>query len=153
MKSQWILPKSTFHTYQSYPYQFIINYISTFWAEFNSRTLKSYIMNSQLSHDTAIPAFIGYTEKGPTQPTRISSIGDYKTSFGGRCDDEIGVFEIDTTGKITAPPLSPCPKYRMYYMLEMFFANGGGDCFIVSVGNYNSIHNNEMLAGLRLLNE
>ncbi len=39
-------------------------------------------------------------------------------------------------------------------MLEMFFANGGNDCFIISVGNYstNDVNNEDMLAGLELLN-
>jgi phage tail sheath protein FI len=33
--------------------------------------------------ETAIPAFIGYTEKGPkNEPTRISSMLEYETLFG-----------------------------------------------------------------------
>ena len=32
---------------------------------------------------TAIPAFVGYTEKGPTEPTRIVSMLEYMQFFGG----------------------------------------------------------------------
>ncbi len=104
---------------------------------------------------TAIPAFIGYTEKGSKKPTQISSMQDYMNIFGGPSHDDIGEFVIENDGSITAPFILNTPKYTMYYMLEMFFANGGSDCFIVSVGNYSddaySVKNNEMLAGLELL--
>ncbi|WP_310993527.1 phage tail sheath family protein [Aequorivita marina] len=105
---------------------------------------------------TAIPAFIGYTEKGPTEPTQISSMADYKSKFGGPSNDDIETFIVESDGTITYPSLSASPKYKMYYMLKLYFANGGGDCFITSVGSYNndaySIKNNEMLAGLSRLN-
>lgn len=106
--------------------------------------------------ETAIPAFIGYTEKGSTQPTQINSLGEYKTLFGGPSNEELAGFEINTDGTINVPTISATPKYLMYYMLEMFFANGGGKCFIVSVGQYgtyqSSIENNKILAGLHILN-
>lgn len=104
--------------------------------------------------ETAIPAFIGYTEKGPDVPTKISSMADYMNIFGGPSDDEIGVFEIDTAGNINSPGILATPKYKMFYMLKMFFANGGRDCFITSVGHYNenSVNNEKMLQGLSLLN-
>jgi len=106
--------------------------------------------------ETAIPAFIGYTEKGPDVPTQISSMADYMNIFGGPSNDEIGEFEIDYDGNITSPSTLATPQYRMYYMLEMFFANGGGDCFIISVGHYSddrySVKNDEMQDGLALLN-
>lgn len=107
--------------------------------------------------ETAIPAFIGYTEKGPTQPTQVNTMEEYKALFGGPSSDEIGTFQIENDGTIISPAISLTPKYMMYYMLEMFFANGGGKCFIVSVGNYNtyqnSIVNEKMLSGLDLLND
>ena len=106
--------------------------------------------------ETALPAFIGYTEKGPKKPTRISSMKDYKKIFGGPSLDVIGEFKIDDNGVVTSPTMLSTPVYRMHYMLEMFFANGGKDCFIVSAGPYNndqySVKNRDMLAGLGLLN-
>ncbi|NER96094.1 MAG: phage tail sheath family protein [Symploca sp. SIO1B1] len=86
---------------------------------------------------TAIPAFIGYTEKavkGTTdltnQPTRISSMLDYETWFGGAPDSISGITSI--TNPTPEPPL----KFLMYYALRLYFDNGGGSCYIVSVGKY-----------------
>jgi hypothetical protein len=102
--------------------------------------------------DTAIPAFIGYTEKGSNSPTRIGSMQEYKTKFGGPSNEDIREFQIHSDGSITSPNILSTPKYRMYYMLELFFANGGGDCVITSVGRYdNSIRNKDLLNGVALL--
>lgn len=103
---------------------------------------------------TAIPAFIGYTEKGSDVPIQISSMTDYRNNFGGPSNNEIGEFEIDKDGKIAPQNILAAPHYKMYYMLELFFANGGDDCFIISVGHYdeeNSIKKEALLAGLDLL--
>jgi len=103
--------------------------------------------------ETAIPAFIGYTEKGPDEPTRISSMVEYRNLFGGP-DNEIGKFEIKNDNSIESPGIPTTPKYRLYYTLEIFFANGGGDCYIISVGNYNGgIDNDKLSGGLKLLNK
>ena len=95
---------------------------------------------------TAIPAFVGYTEKreknGETiplnKPVRVTSLLEYKEIFGGSFDELFGVTLAgtldNTTFTITDPGnLSP---YLMYYQLKMFFTNGGGPCYIVSVGPY-----------------
>ncbi|NEN25007.1 phage tail sheath family protein [Cryomorpha ignava] len=107
--------------------------------------------------ETAIPAFIGYTEKGTNVPTRMRSITEYRNGFGGPFQKEIGKFEINKNRIITAPKIWTTPTYRMFYMLEMFFANGGGDCFIISVGNYDdgkdTVKNQAMIEGLSLLDE
>ncbi|NER21523.1 MAG: phage tail sheath family protein [Symploca sp. SIO1C2] len=86
---------------------------------------------------TAIPAFIGYTNKavkGTTdltnQPTRISSMLDYETWFGGAPDS------ISSITSITNPTPEPPLKFLMYYALRLYFDNGGGSCYIVSVGKY-----------------
>ena len=86
--------------------------------------------------ETAIPAFIGYTQEGPTEPTKIKSMVDYRTIFGGP-SKELPDFTIDSSGNITADSVIPAtPVYKMYYMLEMYFANGGGPCYILSTGGY-----------------
>jgi phage tail sheath protein FI len=88
--------------------------------------------------ETAIPAFIGYTEKGPkNEPTRISSMLEYETLFG-KAKNEGFSFDIvaataDTPRTVTAS-LSPSP-FKMYYAMQMYFANGGGPCYIVSVAS------------------
>lgn len=101
------------------------------------------------SVETAIPAFIGYTEKAQlkepndllNKPRRISSMLEYVQYFGGPQPETTIQVTIDTTqpgkvdvqGKVLTPS-----KYLMYYSMQMFFINGGGDCYIVSVGDYST---------------
>lgn len=98
---------------------------------------------------TAIPAFIGYTEQkiknGETLavniPVRITSLLEYEEIFGGAFDEQLSVTltgssvaEADTTISVAATTnLSP---YTLYNNLVMYFGNGGGPCYIVSVGTY-----------------
>jgi phage tail sheath protein FI len=98
--------------------------------------------------ETAIPAFIGYTEKATRLtdgdliyvPTRIKSLQDYQTYFGTVNGDDIKIsvqVSYDTAGGIAAvaPSLdSSAVITHMYYALQMYFGNGGGPCYIVSVG-------------------
>ena len=109
--------------------------------------------------ETAIPAFIGYTEKGlKNEPTRITSLMEYEALFGG-ADLEKTAIKIDildevVTATITEASLS---KFKMYYALQMYFANGGGPCYIVAVNHYktgstvNPVALLELTAGLDLL--
>jgi phage tail sheath protein FI len=100
------------------------------------------------SVETAIPSFIGYTEKAQLKepgdllnvPRRISSMLQYEQYFGGpELETSIQVTIDETTPRpdIQAKVLNPS-KYLMYYQLQMFFINGGGDCYVVSVGDYSS---------------
>ncbi|MFD1604374.1 phage tail sheath C-terminal domain-containing protein [Flavobacterium artemisiae] len=124
--------------------------------------------------ETAIPAFIGYTEKAAKKvendldrvPTRITSLLDYETYFGFAYPEN--TISVDVTDVVTDnvviernivvnQPSSPKP-FLMYYSLQMYFANGGGPCYIVSVRNYEDVNNNEnpvlfadLTAGLNLL--
>jgi uncharacterized protein len=96
---------------------------------------------------TAIPCFIGYTEIARNKadndlrfvPKRITSMVSYEMYFGGGVDE---TFTVDITGDIDANPsgvtVSPVAPpdlgYRMYYAMRLYFANGGGPCYIISVG-------------------
>ncbi|UKT65627.1 phage tail sheath family protein [Pedobacter mucosus] len=121
--------------------------------------------------ETAIPAFMGRTEyaidimgkdifpvsgKLPI-PTRITSFQEYQKHFGG-ANTENDIFSntgmpniIDTLveNKLTNRVITCTPKSDLlsgaylYYAIQMFYANGGGPCYIVSSGNYNSAFNNE----------
>jgi len=85
--------------------------------------------------ETAIPAFIGYTADGPkNKPTRIASMLEYEQLFGKANPEIFAVAFKD--GAVTAiqPKIS---DFKMYYAMQMYFANGGGACYIVSVGGYN----------------
>ena len=107
---------------------------------------------------TAIPAFIGHTEKAGKlddpeelrgEPTRITSMLDYEDIFGGPNPEDIDVTVSDTfTGNDgEAAELSErtikatiadadVSEYKMYYAMQMFFNNGGGPCYVVSVNDY-----------------
>ncbi len=103
--------------------------------------------------ETAIPAFIGYTEKAKKNnqsltsvPTRITSLLEYKEYFGG-AQPETGIVvniddTYDTSGNLTRTIEVPEPatksSFLMYYSLQMYFANGGGPCYIISVGDYSA---------------
>ena len=103
---------------------------------------------------TAIPAFIGYTEKASRngksledQPVRITSIAEYHNLFGGAFFPK---FTLNPTVpgqtdnyKITIEKTELAINYQqknlmymLYRGLQLFFNNGGGACYIVSIGKY-----------------
>ena len=104
--------------------------------------------------DTAIPAFIGYTEKAIDEvaddlhlkPKRIESLVEYEQYFGGpQPETEIVVTIDETTGGARQAGRrhgdgrarrGDRSKHILYYALQLFYANGGGACYIVSVGQY-----------------
>lgn len=86
--------------------------------------------------ETAVPVFIGYTAKGPREPQKIKSLVDYLEVYGGP-DNELPTFSINSTGNISGTiPLEPV--YKMYYALQLYFANGGGPCYIASIDEYDA---------------
>ncbi len=101
---------------------------------------------------TAVPAFIGYTEltadgDNPTglinNPTRITSMLEFIEKFGGPELAEIDVAIVDNydadgnlTSRTITPTLVSAGVFNLYYSMEMYFNNGGGPCYIVSVGTY-----------------
>jgi len=91
---------------------------------------------------TAIPVFIGYTEKGPTVPTRIDTLLDYENLFGGANPSAFSVKVEDNpidglppTLTITRTDATSNP-FLMHYGLSLYFQNGGGSCYILSIGDY-----------------
>ncbi len=89
---------------------------------------------------TAIPAFIGYTHDATNLqpgdllnvPTRLSSLVEYQTYFGGAPDPGIQEIDIDANNNVTN--IKRSATYYMYDSIRMFFLNGGGTCYIVSIG-------------------
>jgi len=96
--------------------------------------------------ETAIPAFIGYTEMAKRsadndlilKPTKIYSFKEYETYYGNPKDDDIAVTVSDdgAGGYLVGAFTEPALKYLLYYSVKMFFDNGGGQCYIISVGTY-----------------
>lgn len=95
---------------------------------------------------TAIPAFIGYTEKAIKnqdndlilKPTRIYSLKEYESLYGFPKDDAIAITIADNGagGYQVTSITEPTTSYLLYYAVKMFFDNGGAQCYIVSVGLY-----------------
>jgi uncharacterized protein len=99
---------------------------------------------------TAIPAFVGYTEKGSTTPTRISSLLEFQQIFGGAPSPENLTINIGTNTYDVAES-----KFKLYNSLFLFYANGGGVCYIVSIGKFSDnpafSSSNDFKTGLDLL--
>jgi uncharacterized protein len=106
---------------------------------------------------TGIPAFIGYTQIAEDSlkrtlhniPTRISSMNEYVTYFGGADVEPDGVLEVTIKEKVDKDDKSVSitsltvvidevkrSNHIMYFSLQLYFANGGGPCYIISVGDY-----------------
>jgi hypothetical protein len=91
---------------------------------------------------TAIPAFIGYTQTGASatvEVAKVSTLLDYERRFGGaRAADFTVTSEGGTlTGLERQDDAGrPNPTYFLHEALELYFANGGGRCYVISVGNH-----------------
>lgn len=102
---------------------------------------KSLLPPSVAEVATAIPAFIGYTLKTEDakqqsllqQPMRITSMVEFETLFGGPFLEAFALMaKEDGTGyKVTN---AEAPTFFFHQAVSHFFANGGGACWIVSIG-------------------
>ncbi len=96
--------------------------------------------------ETAIPAFIGYTEKAQrvvagdllNKPAVVNSLTEYEQLFGGPQKNTIAAVanRDTTTGAITVTVSEPTVGHFLHHAMSMFFANGGGKCYVCSVGVY-----------------
>lgn len=90
--------------------------------------------------ETALPAFVGYTAKADdlapddllNKPKRIGSMVEYELYYGGGPSPDVAEVNIDSSNNFTSATVTN--SFYMYDSLRMFFANGGGDCYIVSIG-------------------
>ncbi len=101
---------------------------------------KSAFPNSIVPISTSVPAFIGYTEKAMRnnqslhlQPTKISSYGEFLLYFGGSAKT---TYEIHSSKEEAFALKLDSDYFMLHSHMKMFFANGGSDCYIVSVGEY-----------------
>jgi phage tail sheath protein FI len=96
---------------------------------------------------TAIPAFIGYTEKAEEtngeslfmKYKKISSMVEFVQYFGNGpkliFDKTTGnAVEIDGNNQVVKAINKQ--QYFLYDSMQIFFANGGGDCYIIAVDKY-----------------
>lgn len=104
---------------------------------------KSSFPSSAVQVATAVPAFVGYTEKAlrgnkslRNKPTRITSLSEYHEMFGGAPHTTFAIAASEEEGFTLTPDEDT--RYNLYNSMKLFFANGGSTCYIVSVGNYSS---------------
>lgn len=125
---------------------------------------------------TAVPAFIGYTEMAErngnslvNKPTRITSFADYLLLFGGAFGPKFNLNQKSTdsnnpdkhlitiNGEEKAISYNKNHELYMFKSIKLFYANGGGTCYIVSVETYDGkpdgmeIKKAELLGGLDTL--
>lgn len=109
---------------------------------------------------TAVPAFIGYTQKAEIsgkpaylKPIKLTSLADYQHIFGVGNQAVFDLVQLDAstalhTGQYDFRVMEGSTwgyydlvqtadsKFNLYSSLELFYANGGDECYVVSVGGY-----------------
>lgn len=92
---------------------------------------------------TAVPAFIGYTEKAvkngkdvTRKAVRLSSLVQFVQYFGDSFDNLAATVNINDDSSIGGVDISP--RYQLFNAMQMFFNHGGSNCYIISVGPYTS---------------
>lgn len=127
---------------------------------------KNAFPNSVVEVATAVPAFVGYTAKADNggkslkgRPWRISSMAEFHTYFGlapaarltirdKTADDDEAAFTLGKKDYVLAqPPGKDGGRFLLYQSMRHFFQNGGGPCYVVSVGDFDSSIGAEDLTG------
>jgi len=109
---------------------------------------------------TAVPAFIGHTaitvdSDGQTlinRPVRVTSLVEYTALFGGEFSPAAHNIQLDAAAGFSIVAIEP-ENGKMFYLYDCvrhYFDNGGGPCYIVSVGGYSSdVDYGDTMTGLR----
>ena len=150
---------------------------------------KNAFPNSVVQVATAVPAFVGYTERALNgnrslrmMPWRISSMAEFHDYFGhgpsplfdlvkreAPATDEPSELSAEGTAKKDPLPdasltvmgeageeawdfVQAGSAHAPYGAMRLFFQNGGGTCYIVSIGSYeDDIDGDAMLKGIQTL--
>lgn len=90
---------------------------------------------------TAVPAFIGYTEKAKFKgrdlagkAVEVASLAEFEERFGKGPD--IDLKSVILTESNTVSKVETNASYLLYDSIRLYYKNGGGRCYIVSVGQY-----------------
>lgn len=117
---------------------------------------------------TACPVFVGYTERARDAQdedltgklVRVDTLQAYEARFGGpqvqpvavsvehRTDadgNSLGI-EVDWADRAPAPP-----AHSLHHGLQMYFANGGGECGVYSLGRYGAAAREDFIAAFTAL--
>lgn len=112
--------------------------------------------------ETAIPAFVGYTERAIVdeidfheeslyKPIKVRSLPEFEYFFGGAPKPTVIEIELNSDNSVKKTTVNG--TNLLYDAIRMFYANGGGDCYIVSVGKFRkngeTVQKNDLLKGLQ----
>lgn len=112
--------------------------------------------------ESAIPAFVGYTEKalyGFNVPMKVTSMEDFKVLFGGGPNEDETKVSVDVD-KVTVNGLeqynvtlaiASVSKNILWYAMRHFFDNGGSNCYVVSVAAFKDPDKDELIVGINAL--
>lgn len=118
------------------------------------------------AHSTSTAIFIGYTQRHEldgqsllNKPVRLSSLQEFESYFGG---DATHQFDINLARRGQIPELTLAtefyvlsqhsPNFLLYRSLCLFFSNGGSDCYVITVGNYDeAISSTALIKGLAVI--
>lgn len=93
--------------------------------------------------ETAIPVFIGYTEKAEDKrpgdlrfvARRISSMDEFEKYYGKAAPAEISKIQLDAGHTVVSATIAP-PIYFLHPSLLLFLQNGGQAFYVVSIGGF-----------------
>jgi uncharacterized protein len=93
----------------------------------------SYVPPAIAAVETAIPAFIGYTdlENNKLEAKKIGSLLDFEDAY---CDWENWKLTYNVREDTIEEDFS---RNELYYHMQLYFANGGGRCYVISLGKKN----------------
>ncbi len=90
---------------------------------------------------TAIPAFVGYTgwaqkddEDLTGKAVRITSMQDFSEIFGDPFGEQYGLTLATENGEDRFEITGTESPYLLHYAMQLFYANGGESCYVVSAG-------------------
>ncbi|MEL6562607.1 MAG: phage tail sheath C-terminal domain-containing protein, partial [Bacteroidota bacterium] len=90
---------------------------------------------------TAVPVFIGYTAKAQNKPKLIKGLFDFEKLFGSN-------YQPDFLVNPTSFEVSPDTRFLLGDTLELYFKNGGGECYIMSAGTFGNFDHTSIVDDL-----
>lgn len=100
--------------------------------------------NSVVQVPTAVPVFIGYTEKAHNSNSlvQVDSMNSFETWFGNGPTPAFDIAPAPVANAMVSIQgkfyniENKAQQYYLYNSMRLFYANGGGPCYVISIGSY-----------------